>query len=368
MYEEVRLITKLYLYGQSTVPENPCVDRSSNSQSIYSTNLQDYMLNGGGRFAVGAQFELVKSFFTADKSLFTAQTYNKQELAAIFGLSNFYGWTMRQRNFQDSVNDYAERVYVYNSQTFKVVDEAIFIVGADESSRRIENFAVVPLTDNFDFIGGSGGIEDSGNAFLKNRIDPANIGETVSITFTGDVTRTTYYKSNLLLDFGRISIWNENPFNPVYLYDQMTFILQDLYSSNTVTPGLKCSKQGASWGDPHLVVWKGFQYDHQIPGEYLLVGSSSDDFQIQVRQELMSGSNRVSLNTAVATNVNSAPLGLYVLPKITHCLQGTSGNDVLQGEVRPRSWSKRVKSPKRLNRTQFLPCTYPYPAEISQIG
>lgn len=329
MYEEATLITQLYLYGQASVPENPCVDRSSNPQSIYTTNLQNYMENGGGRFAVGAQFELINSFFTADKSIFSLSSYTPEELAHIFSLST--QWNMQQRFFSDSVNDYAERVYIYNSQTFKIVDEAVFIVGENESSRRIENFSITPLTDNFDFTGGTGWVVTTGNAFLKTAIDPANIGKTVFISFTEAIEKKMYDQSNFLVDLARVEGWKQTSVSSAYLLDQIKSVVHHLYASKTIIPGVKCLLNALSWGDPHLVIWKGFQYDHQIPGEYLLVGSSSDDFQMQVRQELMSGSNRVSLNTAVATNVNSAPLGLYVLPKITHCLQGTSGNDVLQG-------------------------------------
>ena len=52
-----------------------------------------------------------------------------------------------------------------------------------------------------------------------------------------------------------------------------------------------------TWGDPHLTTFDGFRYDFQSPGEFTLVASKTDDYQVQVRQELMAGSSSVSYTT-----------------------------------------------------------------------
>ncbi|MFM5947313.1 MAG: hypothetical protein ACKO9G_28810, partial [Dolichospermum sp.] len=98
-----------------------------------------------GRFAVGAQFELVKKFFDPgffDPTIPTG-TYTKQQLAAKFGITKFFGWEMGHTDYQDNFDDYVERVYIWNSQSFQISDDAVFIVESD-GKRRIENFSIEP--------------------------------------------------------------------------------------------------------------------------------------------------------------------------------------------------------------------------------
>ena len=62
--------------------------------------------------------------------------------------------------------------------------------------------------------------------------------------------------------------------------------------------------RGNNWGDPHLVTLDGADYDFQTVGEFILTESDSNNFQVQVRQQPLDGSNNVSINTAVATHTN----------------------------------------------------------------
>ena len=70
--------------------------------------------------------------------------------------------------------------------------------------------------------------------------------------------------------------------------------------------------RGVSWGDPHLETFDGIHYDFQAPGEFILLESGVDKQQIQVRHEPWRGSNRVSVNTAVATLLGGEEVGLYL--------------------------------------------------------
>ncbi len=61
--------------------------------------------------------------------------------------------------------------------------------------------------------------------------------------------------------------------------------------------------RGSSAGDPHLTTFDGTLYDLQTVGEMTLVKSTTDDFTVQVRTAAFPGSNRVAVNTAVATRL-----------------------------------------------------------------
>ena len=62
--DDVIKITNLYLYGQETTPDSKLDDSlvrpaTLSSNLIYNVDLAKFMDSGGGRFAVGAQFELI---------------------------------------------------------------------------------------------------------------------------------------------------------------------------------------------------------------------------------------------------------------------------------------------------------------------
>jgi hypothetical protein len=79
----------------------------------------------------------------------------------------YFGLAMKHTDYQDNVDDYAERVYIWNSQSFQIADNAVFIVEPN-GKKRIDNFAVEPRKDvqeNFDFEGG-GIIAGIGNPYL----------------------------------------------------------------------------------------------------------------------------------------------------------------------------------------------------------
>ena len=64
----VQKVTNLYLYGQETTPSDLSDDSlirpdSLSENPILNVNVQDYMQNGGGRFAIGSQFESKLSIF-----------------------------------------------------------------------------------------------------------------------------------------------------------------------------------------------------------------------------------------------------------------------------------------------------------------
>ncbi len=72
------------------------------------------------------------------------------------------------------------------------------------------------------------------------------------------------------------------------------------------------SRQGDSWGDPHLVTFDRLAYDFQGVGEFILVKSLIDNLEIQSRMAPWGSSRVVSVNSAVAMNVAGDKVGVYV--------------------------------------------------------
>ena len=69
---------------------------------------------------------------------------------------------------------------------------------------------------------------------------------------------------------------------------------------------------GESTGDPHMTSFDGFHYDFQTVGEFTLVRSTSDDFEMQTRQAVAGTSTSSSLNTAVATRLGGHRLEIAI--------------------------------------------------------
>ncbi len=213
-------ITNLYLYGTKSTPSNLLDNKLIRPESDITSvdvNLNEFMSTGAGRFAIGRQFEIINNFFTADSSLLPPGTYTKAQIAAISRPPlDFYGWKMQQYNYQDSVDDYAERAYIYNTQAFQIADGASFVVEAD-GRRRIDNFAIVPLKDektentqdNFDFISSDWPTKVVNFLVLQRSIDPSYIGRKVIINFINinDVPRTTYDGNSYFNDLLKMNSW-----------------------------------------------------------------------------------------------------------------------------------------------------------------
>jgi hypothetical protein len=59
-------ITNWYLYGQASTPTNladSSLIRPSNATSTVNQDVNEFMTQGAGRFAVGSSFTLIQNFF-----------------------------------------------------------------------------------------------------------------------------------------------------------------------------------------------------------------------------------------------------------------------------------------------------------------
>ncbi|MEU8255576.1 VWD domain-containing protein [Micromonospora inaquosa] len=82
-------------------------------------------------------------------------------------------------------------------------------------------------------------------------------------------------------------------------------------SISVIGKGYRCANSN---GDPHLLTYDGLRYDFQAAGEFVLTRSTSDDFEVQVRQTMFPASSVVAVNAAVAVRVAGDRVGVYVTP------------------------------------------------------
>lgn len=111
--------------------------------------------------------------------------------------------TIDQALYQDSSDDYAERVYLFNTGLFRLNDEMRFVV--DDGAYSLTNVAVRPFDEDYDFDGS--GLAAVFNQELEPLIDPSQIGRIVNIQFDNSSiqTQTVYTASDYNNDN---SVWN----------------------------------------------------------------------------------------------------------------------------------------------------------------
>ncbi|MEZ5678970.1 MAG: calcium-binding protein [Nitrosomonas sp.] len=265
-------ITNFYLYDDIVVPEDKTNDsiirkipeRDENGEFLKDENNKDithgatitidmasFIETGPGRFALGSKSPLVEAFFTTDDSnllwMEVDKTYSKAEVIANLGLdANSDRFSIQQSLLADATSgDYWLRSYVWNSGLFKVgddknpdengvVNDITFSVDAF-GNRVIHNYVIRAFDENFDFDGG-GSLAEWGNNYLQPRIDPWNIGRTVSIEFTSGPIGTPrdYTYSDYQIDifnYGLYSTWGAA--NVLTLPIAADEILAQLWNDNT---------------------------------------------------------------------------------------------------------------------------------------
>ncbi|NEQ40080.1 MAG: VWA domain-containing protein [Okeania sp. SIO3I5] len=268
----VNEITNWYLYGQETTPTNladeslirpePPDPLPSDIDIIKIPIDATQFMDTVGRFAIGSQFELVQRFFYEDgdtlfelgpegtvipvilewEEFYKPGTYKKAQLARDEFNMDSFGWTMQHLNWRDETDDYAERTYLYNTQEYKISDDALFIVETD-GTKRIENFAIEPREvaeedpdnldtdrDNFDFDGGSP-LTNIGNAILKPNVDPSGIGRTVYFDYVNEdsIPEVTYDREAYDADVLTKQSFTEGA-NLLKLNEDITKLTDDLFN------------------------------------------------------------------------------------------------------------------------------------------
>ncbi len=207
-------ITKLFLFGSETVPSDLASDAIIDHPVgvLAQQDMQDHMTNGAGRFAVGAQFELVRAFFNPLNSFSPGSVYATpaamaDRLGLFVGVVNEVPGADRvkfhQALYDDGAADYVDRAYVDGTTSF-LLKNATFVVDLD-GTRHIVGLEIRAFNDNFNWEGD--GITKVANAWLQPRTDPSLIGKTVKIEYGGDVALTSYSAADYVYDIGRIAAW-----------------------------------------------------------------------------------------------------------------------------------------------------------------
>ncbi|MDI1279645.1 calcium-binding protein, partial [Methylobacter sp.] len=211
-------ITNLYLYGTTTTPSNltdeSLIRPNNNPPLEISVDGNVFMQTGPGRFALPVIWEVVNEFFNLNRGLQTG-TYTEQQLRTLFGISSDDGLhTVQQYNYDDSLDNYAERTYIWNSGSCEINSNAVFVVDTN-GNRHIEHFAVIPVgpkgingvnggeLDNFDFLGG--GLAQIGNDLLETWVDPSGIGIKVNIEIRNITNFRSYTIANYAADIQKYS-------------------------------------------------------------------------------------------------------------------------------------------------------------------
>jgi hypothetical protein len=231
-------VTKLYLYGdlnnthdltsKDIHREGSANDASSAQVTIELNNFYDYMSNPESpmRYANLSQIPIVDKFFNEKNTIIIPPkypdipgtvemrdnmdrleegTYSLNEVREHFN-DDGYPFSMQHMNLDPSSEDYHKRVYVFNSQTIHLGNEAQFVVKPN-GERFIENAAPTIRSEDFDFVSrepssffSKDTLVKAGNeSYLVPNIDPLGIGRTVDIAYPqgGERNETTGIYDNL---------------------------------------------------------------------------------------------------------------------------------------------------------------------------
>ncbi|MDB9540082.1 Calx-beta domain-containing protein [Anabaenopsis arnoldii] len=82
--------------------------------------------------------------------------------------------------------------------------------------------------------------------------------------------------------------------------------------------------KGGTWNDPHLDTLDGLGYDFQAVGEFTLVKSTTDELEIQTRQQPWGNSTSVSINTAIAIKLGDQRIAIYANQAEPLLINGTT--------------------------------------------
>lgn len=225
--------TNFYLYGTETRPEILASEQYIRPTGTGPTVVVDgaqFMNVGGGRFAMGAAFEIIQLFFN-DGAL-EEGIYSKEDLVTRYDLDNIL-LNIKQYEFIDGVDDYQERVYIYNQTAYMIGGGAEFYVSSD-GSKEVRNYAITPYEqENFDFEGSNEVINFFQSILLEQKIDPSSIGHKFSIDFDlSGISRTTYTYEQFAFETVAWSLVHSAA-NIGGLLD-MPSVVDDLYNAGTI--------------------------------------------------------------------------------------------------------------------------------------
>lgn len=181
-------IVNYFLYGSVTKPADISADTFIRSPGRNPVPLVmdavSFMADGPGRFANPINISLVQQFMQGGIGTANGapQVFTLSMLKIAYGKESA-DTSIFQPFYSDQVDDHASRTFIYGNSPFTISQGALFVIDAD-GARHIQNFAIVPYNDNFDWDSFSNASK-IGNTYLKPRVDPTAIGRRVDINFDG---------------------------------------------------------------------------------------------------------------------------------------------------------------------------------------
>ena len=203
-------VTNLFLYGQETTPSNYSDRLRASDAPVVTVEIDaaSFMsASGPGRYAlpyfalyvqtffqdIAATPPAVQAFVTqrlADQGGSGPVSVTVAELKTLMATTQF-DIDFQQRGWDAGSSDYGARTYIYNAEGFRLSDSTRFVFDLSGPNSHIENLAIVPKDDGFDFASGSPLAQLGNDTVLRPNIDPYNLslGRQLAINFVniGDI-------------------------------------------------------------------------------------------------------------------------------------------------------------------------------------
>ena len=248
----IESITNRYLYKQDEIVDNRLNEKIIDGKSAKTIPVdKSEFMKGPGRFITAADFSLISKFFIMEgasgiteprEEAFFANLgegrYTKAEIFERLGytqngkaVNGMYAGAKQTLGFyDDGKDDLLERAYIWNSTSFKISDNAVFVVDKN-GNRTIENFGIEPAKgEDFDFKGGF--FSNLVNPILEAMIDPSGIGKKVNIKFTGKIETNTLTREKFFAEKSKKSAFS--PVNALKVNANLNKLINQLWDSGSI--------------------------------------------------------------------------------------------------------------------------------------
>jgi Ca2+-binding RTX toxin-like protein len=178
---DAETMTNLFLYGTFGTPDkyNSRI-RTNNDPVTVVLDMSTTAATGPGS-PIPPLTPFVQQFFSIPSSFSNLHgQISVGALKSAYGYQNLDFTIPFQQAFLDvGQNDYANRMYVWNSQAVRLGDDTVF----DFDNRTMSDVTYRYVDEDFDFTGSS--LATVGGLVLQPNIDPYNLGQTVEIQYRG---------------------------------------------------------------------------------------------------------------------------------------------------------------------------------------
>jgi len=188
------VVMNLFLYGRADGPNTALVDdvllRPTSQKTSVFVDAVSFMSDGPGRFINPSMSTLVQNFFLSMIPALNGDGQRHEYSIADMKMlvSGDEKIPIQQYNYDDKNGDYGARTFIWGSSPFVLTPNVKFVVDAS-GNRTIDNLAIRPYDDNFDFESNDPAT-DAFERTLKAWMDPSEppfgvvgLGRTVDLNF-----------------------------------------------------------------------------------------------------------------------------------------------------------------------------------------